>query len=87
MMSAYRLLCKPGLWVSPVASEGRGSHDTPDVVKIHDTGFVTIVTRTCCFVKIAGEMLSLKAAERVAAHAACAHRCATTGGESFVRLG
>jgi acyl-[acyl-carrier-protein]-phospholipid O-acyltransferase/long-chain-fatty-acid--[acyl-carrier-protein] ligase len=87
LMSGYRLLCKSGLWVPPLASEGQGWHDTPDMVKIHDKGFVTIVGRTCCLVKIAGEMISLKAAERVAAHAACAYRCATTGGESFVRLG
>jgi len=48
------------------APEG-GWHDTGDVVSITDDGWVTILGRVKRFAKIGGEMISLNAAETIAA--------------------
>jgi acyl-[acyl-carrier-protein]-phospholipid O-acyltransferase/long-chain-fatty-acid--[acyl-carrier-protein] ligase len=44
-----------------------GWHDTGDVVEISDDGWVTILGRVKRFAKIGGEMISLTAAEDLAA--------------------
>lgn len=66
LMSGYLYRDRPGVLVPPRSLAGEGWHDTGDVVEIDAQGFVTIVGRTRRFAKIAGEMVSLDAVERVA---------------------
>lgn len=63
VMRGYLLVDNPGELVPP---EG-GWYDTGDIVDIDDEGYVTIKGRAKRFAKIAGEMVSLAAAEAVAA--------------------
>jgi acyl-[acyl-carrier-protein]-phospholipid O-acyltransferase/long-chain-fatty-acid--[acyl-carrier-protein] ligase len=65
VMSGYLLADRPGIVQPPE----NGWHDTGDIVRIDDEGFVTIVGRARRFAKIAGEMVSLAVAERIAAAA------------------
>ncbi|HEX3863356.1 MAG TPA: acyl-[ACP]--phospholipid O-acyltransferase [Stellaceae bacterium] len=65
VMSGYLLAGQPGVLVPPED----GWHDTGDIVRIDDEGFVTIAGRAKRFAKLAGEMVSLAVAERVAAAA------------------
>lgn len=74
LMSGYLTSEQPGVLVPPRSAAGAGWHETGDVVDIDAEGFVTIVGRTRRFAKIAGEMISLDAAERVAFMASPAHR-------------
>lgn len=61
IMLGYMLPDAPGVIVPPPD----GWHDTGDIVKIDDEGFVTIRGRAKRFAKVAGEMVSLAAVESV----------------------
>lgn len=77
LMSGYLYHDQPGVLVPPRSAAGlhenEGWHDTGDIVTIDDEGFVTIAGRSRRFAKIAGEMVSLDAVERVAALASPQH--------------
>ncbi|MCE1236170.1 MAG: acyl-[ACP]--phospholipid O-acyltransferase [Hyphomicrobiales bacterium] len=63
VMLGYLRAEAPGVLEPP--PEGR--HDTGDIVKIDEDGFVTILGRAKRFAKIGGEMVSLAAIEKLAA--------------------
>ena len=62
VMAGYLRADAPGVLQPPE----QGWHDTGDIVRIDDEGFVTIVGRARRFAKVAGEMVSLAVAERIA---------------------
>lgn len=66
VMSGYYLHDNPGVLAPPVSEYGVGWYDTGDIVRIDDSGFVTICGRAKRFAKIGGEMVSLSAAEELA---------------------
>jgi len=65
-MSGYLKADQPGVLQPPLSELGDGWYETGDVVQIDDEGFVKIVGRVKRFAKIAGEMVSLEVAEKVA---------------------
>ncbi|MGE4560256.1 MAG: AMP-binding protein, partial [Desulfobulbus sp.] len=69
VMSGYFRADRPGLLQPPASSLGKGWYETGDVVEIDEEGFVRIVGRMKRFAKIAGEMISLEAVEKLAAAA------------------
>jgi acyl-[acyl-carrier-protein]-phospholipid O-acyltransferase/long-chain-fatty-acid--[acyl-carrier-protein] ligase len=70
IMSGYLRAEAPGTLAPPE----EGWHDTGDIVRIDDEGFVTIAGRAKRFAKLAGEMVSLAVAERIAVAAYPDHR-------------
>jgi acyl-[acyl-carrier-protein]-phospholipid O-acyltransferase / long-chain-fatty-acid--[acyl-carrier-protein] ligase len=70
VMSGYLRAEQPGLLAPPE----EGWHDTGDIVRIDDEGFVTIAGRAKRFAKIGGEMISLAVAERIATAAYADYR-------------
>ena len=66
LMLGYYRYERPGEIDAPVSSVGPGWYDTGDVVEIDSNGFVTILGRIKRFAKVAGEMVSLEAVERLA---------------------
>ena len=66
VMSGYLKADQPGVLQPPLSELGDGWYETGDVVQIDDEGFVKIVGRVKRFAKIAGEMVSLEVAEKVA---------------------
>jgi acyl-[acyl-carrier-protein]-phospholipid O-acyltransferase / long-chain-fatty-acid--[acyl-carrier-protein] ligase len=70
IMSGYLRPEAPGALAPP----DDGWHDTGDIVRIDDEGFVTIAGRAKRFAKLAGEMVSLAVAERIAMAAYPEHR-------------
>jgi acyl-[acyl-carrier-protein]-phospholipid O-acyltransferase/long-chain-fatty-acid--[acyl-carrier-protein] ligase len=62
VMSGYLRSEQPGVLAPP----DDGWHDTGDIVRIDGDGFVTIAGRAKRFAKLAGEMVSLAVAERIA---------------------
>ncbi len=66
VMSGYLKADQPGVLQPPLSELGEGWYETGDVVQIDDEGFVKIVGRVKRFAKIAGEMVSLEVAEKVA---------------------
>ncbi|MCL2644670.1 MAG: AMP-binding protein [Betaproteobacteria bacterium] len=80
VMSGYLKADNPGVLQPPASSEGPGWHDTGDIVEVDNDGFVFIVGRVKRFAKVAGEMVSLEAVEKLAQavsptgfHAASSH--------------
>jgi len=69
-MAGYLLADEPGVLRPPE----EGWHDTGDIVRIDAEGFVTIAGRAKRFAKLAGEMVSLAVAERIATAAYPEHR-------------
>jgi acyl-[acyl-carrier-protein]-phospholipid O-acyltransferase/long-chain-fatty-acid--[acyl-carrier-protein] ligase len=59
IMAGYLQADRPGVVVPP----GDGWHDTGDIVRIDDEGYVTICGRAKRFAKLGGEMVSLAAVE------------------------
>ena len=66
VMAGYLKSDQPGVLQPPLSELGDGWYETGDVVQIDDEGFVKIVGRVKRFAKIAGEMVSLEVAEKVA---------------------
>lgn len=61
VMAGYLRAEAPGVLAPP----DDGWHDTGDIVRIDDEGFVTIAGRAKRFAKLGGEMVSLGVAERI----------------------
>lgn len=66
LMLGYLHYEHPGQLEEPVGESGVGWYSTGDVVDIDGDGFVRIVGRVKRFAKIAGEMVSLEVAEKIA---------------------
>ena len=62
VMAGYYLASAPGVLQPPQD----GWHDTGDIVRLDEAGFVTIAGRVKRFAKIGGEMVSLAAVEALA---------------------
>jgi len=69
VMSGYLKAERPGEVQTPISDVGEGWYETGDVVDVDDDGFVHIIGRVKRFAKVAGEMVSLEAVEKLA-HAA-----------------
>ncbi|MFN3985615.1 MAG: bifunctional acyl-ACP--phospholipid O-acyltransferase/long-chain-fatty-acid--ACP ligase [Rhodocyclaceae bacterium] len=69
LMSGYLKADQPGVLQPPASELGEGWYETGDVVEVDADGFVRIVGRVKRFAKIAGEMVSLEVAEKLAASA------------------
>ncbi|MCI0654408.1 MAG: AMP-binding protein, partial [Methylococcaceae bacterium] len=67
LMLGYLLADRPGVIVPPASRYGEGWYDTGDIVDIDEAGFLSIRGRAKRFAKIGGEMVSLAAAEELAA--------------------
>ncbi|MDR2880514.1 MAG: bifunctional acyl-ACP--phospholipid O-acyltransferase/long-chain-fatty-acid--ACP ligase [Azoarcus sp.] len=70
VMSGYLKADNPGVLQTPASSEGPGWYETGDIVEVDSDGFVRIVGRVKRFAKVAGEMVSLEAVEKLACSAA-----------------
>lgn len=69
VMQGYLSDTRPGT-IEPVSSiYGNGWYNTGDVASVDEAGFLTIHGRVRRFAKVAGEMVSLELAERIAAEA------------------
>jgi len=66
LMSGYLKYDQPGVLQPPASDVGAGWYETGDIVDIDEDGFVRIVGRVKRFAKIAGEMVSLEVAEKIA---------------------
>jgi len=66
VMSGYLKADNPGVLQAPASSEGPGWYETGDIVEVDGDGFVHIVGRVKRFAKVAGEIVSLEAVEKLA---------------------
>ncbi|MDR2092443.1 MAG: bifunctional acyl-ACP--phospholipid O-acyltransferase/long-chain-fatty-acid--ACP ligase [Azoarcus sp.] len=66
VMSGYLKADRPGELQAPSSELGEGWYETGDIVDVDDDGFVHIVGRLKRFAKVAGEMVSLEAVEKLA---------------------
>ena len=66
VMSGYLKADQPGELQTPVSDAGAGWYETGDIVDVDEDGFVHIVGRVKRFAKVAGEMVSLEAVEKLA---------------------
>ncbi|MCL2645257.1 MAG: AMP-binding protein, partial [Betaproteobacteria bacterium] len=66
VMSGYLKSDNPGVLQAPASSEGPGWYETGDIVEVDSDGFVQIVGRVKRFAKVAGEIVSLEAVEKLA---------------------
>lgn len=78
VMRGYYLYEQPGQLQPPRSEAGEGWYNTGDIVELDEEGFVVIHGRVKRFAKIAGEMISLEAVERIAHHASPGHQHAAT---------
>jgi acyl-[acyl-carrier-protein]-phospholipid O-acyltransferase/long-chain-fatty-acid--[acyl-carrier-protein] ligase len=78
LMRGYYLYDSPETLQPPGSEVGAGWYNTGDVVDVDEDGFVTIHGRVKRFAKIAGEMISLEAVERIACQASPGHQHAAT---------
>jgi acyl-[acyl-carrier-protein]-phospholipid O-acyltransferase/long-chain-fatty-acid--[acyl-carrier-protein] ligase len=69
VMMGHFLDREPGMLQPPRSEFGEGWYDTGDIVTINQRGMITIQGRLRRFAKVAGEMVSLELAERMAAEA------------------
>jgi len=69
VMSGYYRHEAPDKLQTPSSEAGEGWYETGDVVSIDDEGFVSIVGRVKRFAKVAGEMVSLEAVEKLVGNA------------------
>ncbi|GHT80874.1 bifunctional protein Aas [Betaproteobacteria bacterium] len=70
VMSGYLKADQPGVLQPPASDVGPGWYETGDIVDVDDDGFLHIVGRVKRFAKVAGEMVSLEAVEKLAYAAA-----------------
>ena len=79
VMAGYLKADQPGVLQPPLSDVGEGWYETGDVVDVDADGFVKIVGRVKRFAKVAGEMVSLEAVEKLAAAASpgAAHAAST----------
>ncbi|MRR51116.1 MAG: bifunctional acyl-ACP--phospholipid O-acyltransferase/long-chain-fatty-acid--ACP ligase [Rhodocyclaceae bacterium] len=66
VMAGYLKSDQPGVLQPPASDLGAGWYETGDVVEVDADGFLRIVGRVKRFAKIAGEMVSLEAVEKLA---------------------
>ncbi|MBK9168694.1 MAG: AMP-binding protein [Bryobacterales bacterium] len=78
VMQGYYLPDAPGVLAPPQSAFGPGWYNTGDVVEMQEGGYIRIVDRVKRFAKVAGEMVSLEIAERMAAAASPKHAHAAT---------
>ena len=69
VMLGYLHYANPGVLEPPKSELGPGWYETGDIVDIDADGFLHILGRVKRFAKIAGEMISLEAVEKIAAAA------------------
>jgi len=78
LMLGYLLPEDPGVLKPPCSEVGVGWYATGDLVDMDEEGFLWVRGRLKRFAKIAGEMVSLEAVERVARHASPEHQHAAS---------
>ena len=78
VMLGYLFPHDPGVLVPPCSELGEGWYATGDVVEMDDEGFLSVRGRVKRFAKVAGEMISLEAVERIARHASPEHQHAAS---------